>query len=309
MGINEVTLSWKAPGDDWMCGQSQKYRILKSPTPIVHPSDGELVGEFTDTVSAGGSQSRVITNVGTNRYFAVFHQDEAGNWGSLASASLSYHRPLAAPKMSTNLVPGFDECTDPDRVHGPPLDEPSCNPPTSSSTTVRVGMPGVPHKSYSTLRLAVIEGNPSTTETDEADVKIDFSSTDVRCAGTSAICPGGQGSDYTGKLLGRVTLRITDQASGPGADQQGTVMDRPLEMPATCVGTGDATIGSHCALSTTVDALLPGAVLEEKRTIWELEQVVVRDAGPNGTGYDAGCPSACGDGDERTFLRQGLFVP
>jgi hypothetical protein len=37
--------------------------------------------------------------------------------------------------------------------------------------------------------------------------------------------------------------------------------------------------------------------------------VEVRDAGPNGTGYGSGCPSACGDGDEQTFMRQGVFVP
>ena len=32
-------------------------------------------------------------------------------------------------------------------------------------------------------------------------------------------------------------------------------------------------------------------------------------AGPNGTGYGAGCPRTCGDGDEQTFMRQGVFVP
>jgi aldehyde:ferredoxin oxidoreductase len=38
------------------------------------------------------------------------------------------------------------------------------------------------------------------------------------------------------------------------------------------------------------------------------DQVEIRDAGPNGTGY-ANCPPTCGDGDETTYLRQGVFVP
>ena len=35
----------------------------------------------------------------------------------------------------------------------------------------------------------------------------------------------------------------------------------------------------------------------------------MKDAGPNGTGYGAGCPQTCGDGDEAVFLRQGVFTP
>ena len=58
-----------------------------------------------------------------------------------------------------------------------------------------------------------------------------------------------------------------------------------------------------------MDALIPGVVREGKRAVWELGQVTVRDAGANGTGYGAGCPPTCGDGDETTYLRQGVFVP
>jgi len=35
----------------------------------------------------------------------------------------------------------------------------------------------------------------------------------------------------------------------------------------------------------------------------------VLDPGPNGTGFGAGCPATCGDGDETPFLRAGVFVP
>jgi hypothetical protein len=87
------------------------------------------------------------------------------------------------------------------------------------------------------------------------------------------------------------------------------VSDTALELPVTCAGTGDATIGAHCALNTTLDAVIPGIVRESKRAVWELGQIEVKDAGPNGTGYGTGCPGACGDGDEQTFMRQGVFVP
>jgi hypothetical protein len=304
IGAHVVTLGWKAPGDDWMCGQSQKYRILRSRTPIDHPSDGEVVGDFTDTAPAGSSQAKLITNLNSEyRFFAVLHQDEAGNWGHLASAELPYPRPNSARKVYTALVPGFNECVTPNRQHGPPLAHPSCNPPalTSTALTVQSRLAGF-------LRLAVVPGNEGTTE-DEADVQAQVDATDVRCAGTSAACPNGQGSDYTGKLLGRVVVRITDKFNGTGGNEQGTAMDVPLEIPVSCASTASTTVGSHCDASTTMDALLPGAVPEGKRSIWGLDQATVRDAGPNGTGYGAGCPPACGDGDERTFLRQGIFVP
>jgi hypothetical protein len=35
----------------------------------------------------------------------------------------------------------------------------------------------------------------------------------------------------------------------------------------------------------------------------------VKDPGPNGTGFDSGCPPTCGDGDEQVFQHQGVFAP
>ena len=89
----------------------------------------------------------------------------------------------------------------------------------------------------------------------------------------------------------------------------GTAQPFSLGIPIQCTGTGSTSIGSTCTISTRVDALMPGAVVESVRSNWELGQFVVKDAGPNGTGYGAGCPPTCGDGDEGTFLRQGVFIP
>ena len=55
-----------------------------------------------------------------------------------------------------------------------------------------------------------------------------------------------------------------------------------------------STVGATFAripLSTTADALAPGAVTEGKRSIWALGQVAVYDA----------------NGDP--FMKQGIFVP
>ena len=111
-------------------------------------------------------------------------------------------------------------------------------------------------------------GNPSTSE-DEADVGISVDITDVRCAVTNAACPSGQGSDYTGRLLATSTVRITDKFNGPSQEKDGTVVDTQLEIPLGCTTTAGTGIGAHCAVNTTMDALLPGAVVEGGRAVWQ----------------------------------------
>ena len=115
-----------------------------------------------------------------------------------------------------------------------------------------------------------------------------FDATDIRCATTNAACPSGSGSDYTGKLLATASLRMTDKYNGASQSEDGTVADTALQMPVTCVPTGDATAGADCALNTTLDALIPGIVREGNRAIWQLGQVEVKDAGRNGTGFAPG---------------------
>jgi hypothetical protein len=307
---SSVQLTWKAPGDDWLCGAAQQYRILRSSSPIEHPEDGTVVGDFS-AGAVGSTESRTISATGSDIHFAVFYKDEAGNWGRLATTSVGYARPKGATPFRTSLVPAYQQCTSANRVHGAPLAHPSCAPPVQQSPTLTVGTPdanGSLANSTGALRLDVNAGDPST-PTDEADVGVSISLTDVRCAGTTAACPSGQGSDYAGRLLARTGLRITDRYNGPGQDENGTVVETDLEMPFTCSVTAGTGTGGSCALNTTLDSLVPGAVVEGKRAIWQLGAVTVSDAGPNGTGYGGGCPSTCGDGDEAVFMRQGIFIP
>jgi hypothetical protein len=53
-------------------------------------------------------------------------------------------------------------------------------------------------------------------------------------------------------------------------------------------------------VSTTADAVLPGAVQELKRTIWQLGAVRVEDGGPDGVAATPG---------NTLFATQGIFVP
>jgi hypothetical protein len=126
---------------------------------------------------------------------------------------------------------------------------------------------------------------------------------------TNAACPGGAGSDFTGKLLLKTSFRVTDKLNGSPAVDGATVEDFDLGVPVTCVATASTTVGATCNLTTRLNTLIPGALLDGKRSIYALNSVEALDPGPNGTGFDAGCPMTCGDGDESTFLRPGLFVP
>jgi hypothetical protein len=80
------TLTWKAPGGDWMCGSAKRYRVLVSSKPIVHPTDGTVLGTFDASGGVGSSASQKLP--AGAKYAAVLYQDAAGNWGHLASVRL-----------------------------------------------------------------------------------------------------------------------------------------------------------------------------------------------------------------------------
>jgi hypothetical protein len=215
-----------------------------------------------------------------------------------------FPRPKGATPVLVSLVVAYNQCTGTgNRTHGPSLVAPSCNPPVSGSSVLTVGTgdtwPGTSPNFAGTVRLDTITGNAST-EANEADVRLKTTMTDVR--NKPAL------SDYVGRVLVSVPLQITDNFNSTENPEPGTTQTFDFKFPVDCAVTTDTSIGSSCALNTTTNAIYPGAVLESKRTIWQLGQVVVKDAGPNGTGY-ASCPPTCGDGDEATYLRQGIWVP
>jgi hypothetical protein len=214
--------------------------------------------------------------------------------------SAGYQRPKGATPTRVPLVPAFNACTSPNRVHGPP-DFPgnasnpdgSCNPPTQTSSQLTVGTPdanGAPAKSEGSVIISAIVGNPATSA-DEADARFRVDMTDVRNKTGLA--------DYTGQLQLETTIRITDRDNGPS--EVATAQDSPFRVTVPCTATGDTTVGSTCSVNTTADAVLgAGAIKEGKRSIWQLGQVRVNDGGADGVASTT---------PNTLFATQGILVP
>jgi hypothetical protein len=204
-----------------------------------------------------------------------------------------YARPKGATPLYASLVPAYAPCTSPNRQHGPPLVFGSCNPPQQVSNQLTVGAPdanGQPANSIGSVRYDVVVGNPSTPQS-EADVQVGVSMTDVRKSDLS---------DYTGELQISPSVRITDRNNGSSGSDLATTEDSPLPMTASCVATSSTSIGGTCSLSSSFNAVVPGAVVEGKRAIWQLGQVDVFDGGADGLASTA---------PNTLFARQGIFVP
>jgi len=223
------------------------------------------------------------------------------------AANATHPRPKGASPLRASLVPAYNQCAAPNRTHGPPLAFPSCNPPVQSSTAITVGSPdanGAPANSVGSLRLSVVAGAPGLPE--DSDVNISANITDVRCKAGTASCGSANaadGADYTGEVQGNATIRITDHfnavAPGGGTDAA-TVIDIPFPVNASCTATTSTTIGGTCAVVTTANAVVPGAVKDTKRANIEIGQLQINDGGPDGV---------VGTSPNTLFEVQGIFIP
>ena len=210
-----------------------------------------------------------------------------------------YPRPKGATPIYASLVPSYVQCTTGNRIHGPPLVFPSCAPPGQQSGSVTVGTPdanGRAANSIGFMRFVVVPGDLTTTA-DEADVNVTLNITDVRRKSDLA--------DYTGEVLGRFDVRITDRwnaippagATTPPRSSTShgpprTSLRAPLpRIPASAV---------PAPMTTSFDAIVPGAIKEGKRAIWGLSQVWVEDGGTDGVMSTT---------PNTVFARQGVFVP
>ena len=231
-------------------------------------------------MNADGSNQTRITNTPS------INEDNP-DWQPLP---VPYPRPKGATPVRVTLVPAYPFCASPNRTHGPPLAFGSCNPASQESSQLTVGTPdanGAAPQMEGYVRYDTIVGDPST-PADEADLSLRVQISDVRVKNTLA--------DYAGEVDAQATTRMTDHEGAITA----TAQDVRFPLTTQCAPTADTTIGSTCSLTTTLDTLIPGAVVERARTILQLGQVRVLDGGP--------------DGDTATepntvFLRQGLFIP
>ena len=213
-----------------------------------------------------------------------------------------YVRPKGATFTRVPLVPAYQACEAPDRQHGPPLAFGSCSAPTQTSTATTVGTPdanGRPAASVGFASYDVIAGDPDTPE-DEADVRIKVRVDDVRRASDL--------SDYVWDFDLPLQFRLTYR--GAGVDQatmREVIENTPpwytsqLRATVPCAATADAGTGSVCVVETSADAILAGMVRESERAIWELRQVRLFDAGPDGY--------LSSRDDNELFAVQGVFVP
>jgi hypothetical protein len=191
-------------------------------------------------------------------------------------------------------VPAYRQCTAPNRVHGPPLASQSCNPPVQESSQLTVGSPdanGATANSVGFAKYDVVVGAAGPPE--DSDVLFNLNITDVRVQ-------GGSLPDYTGELQATTTLRATDKANGPSGTESATVSDVPLSVTVPCASTVSTTIGSTCSVSTSFQALMPGVIVETKRSIWQLGKLQVNDGGPDG--LVSTTPNTL-------FATQGVFLP
>ncbi len=261
-----------------------------------------------------GSLQRVKTINANGTNFVDLAEGHSPDWQPLPPNS--YPRPQGAGPARFALVPAYAPCDTPNATHGGALAEPSCNPPVRISEHVTLPTPDANGGTISFgfqghLRVRPIIGDRES-PTDEADVSIEVSGSDLRCSATNppATCGAANNAldgypplnDYTGELDAVFFLRITDKnstfATNPG--RAATVEDMDLHFTVPCVGTSGTGQGGICSTSTTVEALLPGAIVEGRRSIWELDRVHVRDGGADGDAATSG---------NRVLLRPGVFVP
>ena len=256
---------------------------------------------FTDGAlfAPGGRDIYVANADGSNRTLIDTRFDDLPDrpttsvepdWQPLPVNTGSTHvRPAGASPFRVSLVPAFKACTSPNRQHGPPLAYGSCAPPEPGSPNLTIGVgDGSPALSRSVgfVRLAVWPGVPG--GVDDTDARIQFSLTNVMRASDL--------SEYTGELRASARVRLTDR--------QGTVSQTtsfPLEFDVPCVGTAATLDKSTCALTSTLDSVLPGAGAEGTRAVWALDQMRIYDGGPD---EDADTTA-----DNSLFAVQGVFVP
>ncbi len=232
----------------------------------------------------------------------------------LASSADGYPRPKGATPVRVSLVPAFAKCTSPNRLHGPPAlsgaaNDSSCAPPAQATSFLTVGAPdvnGAPLNSAGSIRFGSIVGVPG--PPDDSDIAVAIGITDVRCKAGVATCGAANnqaGADYTGELTPNAAVRVTDGFNAVGAgggSHHATVQDFLLEgrIQVPCSATAAMSVGSTCALSTTLNALAPGTVLDGKRAIWQIGQLELLDGGSDGEATTA--PNS-------RFAVQGIFVP
>jgi uncharacterized repeat protein (TIGR01451 family) len=205
----------------------------------------------------------------------------------IPGGSAPYTVPKSASPMDVPLVPVFKQCGSANSTHGAPLSVPSCTPPVS------LGVAQVGPQSAATAQLTVTS-DPITGF--GSDVAITANATDIQTQGQADYNPNPSGPDVT--LVQRI--RITDQLNGSSQTNPGTVVDFDFPVPANCAPTSDTRVGSACSVNTAANAVVPGAIKQNKQMVLQVFRLRLVDSGPDG---------ARGNSDDTLFAQQGLYIP
>jgi uncharacterized repeat protein (TIGR01451 family) len=294
----ETDLTVDLPGSVTFLGSSPSQGTCSAAGQQVSCHFGDLPDGMTTTadirVEAQSAGTATVSGAATSTTNDPDPVNNQATESTTVNNVVGYARPKGASPLRVPLVPAYVACTGPNRSHGSPLSYPSCAPPLPVSPYLTVGTTdanGQAANSVGYARFDVIAGDPATAQ-DEADAGIRFSLTDVRNRGPL--------TDYVGQLEARTDVRITDRLNGSPSVFPATVNDWTLRMTTPCSATASTAVGATCSLNTTVEALIPGALTEGKRAIWELGQFRVFDGGEDGV---------VSTDDNVLFAKQGIFVP
>ncbi len=221
-----------------------------------------------------------------------------------AAAEAGHLRPKGARPIRESLVPAAKACTAPNRTHDAGLPLPSCNPTLNISQNLTIGTPDVntlPANAVSNVGLNMLippaSGAP--------DMTIVVSANDVYCKVALPTCTntGEVLDDYVGSLNLRLSFRLTDHCNSPspgGCTDPATVVDFPVPVKVGCTAVGPGVPGGQCLLSTTLNSLIPSAVISTRRQVWEVPELVVEDGGSDGDATTT---------PNDTFQVRGMFQP
>src|SRR6185295_15851552 len=98
----------------------------------------------------------------------------------------------------------------------------------------------------------------------------------------SSACIAGTDLTLTGRLPGASAgngVRITDSFNGVTQDVPATAADGAFPIPMDCLPSpSNATIGSTCGVNTSANALVPGAIRNGSKAVWQLGEIQVFDS-------------------------------
>jgi hypothetical protein len=227
--------------------------------------------------------------------------DTDGGAADIYQSRVGFEIPQSAPQVQVSLVPAFQQCATganpANGQHSPPLGTRACLPPKTGSNVAHFGP-----QATGSAELTAMPGDP-VTAADEADVSIQASLTDITATAGGDYNPNPAGADLT--LTAR--LRLTDLASCSGAGCSGpyggnpaTTADLDFPVAVDCASTQNPGVGASCAVTTSADAVMAGAVKESQNTSAQAFRLRLNDSGVNGVR---------GDSDDRIFSTQGIYVP